>query len=342
MAIKRVLTGMRTTGKLHLGHFVGALDQWSKIQQDPGYDCYFLLADLQALTTHADQPQALQTSVSEVVLDWLSVGLDPQKQNVHFVLQSQVLERHLLSLIFQMISYKNEVERNPTLKAELNQQIGKTTTLGFMTYPVDQVADIYMVSPYPCQKENEVLVPVGEDQVPHIEYARVLARRFNEKYGEVFTPCSPLDGKIGRLVGIDGQAKMSKSLNNAIYLSDDEQTVNQKVKRMFTDPKRTSPDIPGETENNPVFIYHRAFNPDLNEVADLTERYQKGKVGDVEVKEKLALAINNFLNPIRERRLMFEKTDIREILISGTNQARKACQEITEAAKEKMFLNFPR
>ncbi len=341
MALKRVLTGIRPTGKLHLGHYVGALEQWVKIQQDPSFDCFFLLADLQALTTHSDRPHDLPTSVKEIVLDWLSVGLDPQKANVNFVLQSQVLERHLLSLLFQLISYKNEVERNPTLKSELKDQEGKSTTVGFMTYPVDQVADICMVSPYPFQKENQVLVPVGEDQVPHLEYARVLARRFNEKYGEVFTPCSALVGKVGRLVGTDGQAKMSKSLNNCIYLSDDQQTVKDKVKKMFTDPKRTSPDVPGETKNNPVFIYHRAFNPNQQEVADLAERYQKGKVGDVEVKEKLALALNTFLEPIRERRASFEKIDIREILVDGTSQARKSCQQITQAAMEKMFLTYP-
>lgn len=344
MATKRALTGMRTTGRLHLGHYIGALEQWIQVQERGNIECFFLLADVQALTTHADRPEILAESIRDVVLDWLAVGLDPHQPNVHFVLQSQVPERGALSQLLQMIAYKKEVERNPTLKAELKQQWDSRNpiTMGFMTYPVDQVADILMVCPYPPKPGDELLVPVGEDQVPHLEYARVLARRFNEKYGQrVFLPCEPMVGRVGRLVGTDGQAKMSKSLDNAIYLSDDPETVRRKVMRMFTDPKRVRADIPGETEDNPVFIYHRAFNPDEAEVTDLTERYQKGRVGDVEVKGKLAKTLNAFLDPIRERRRQFERTDLRELVVAGTHAARETCKPVLAAATEAMYLRFP-
>jgi len=332
---------MRTTGQLHLGHYVGALKQWLDVQNTGEYECFFLLADIQALTTHADHPELLTRSVKDVVLDWLAVGLDPTLPHVHFVLQSQVPERHELSILFTMIAKYNEVMRNPTLKAEMKEM--REVTLGFICYPVDQIADIYMVSPTPPSTGDKLLVPVGEDQVPHLEYARVLARRFNEQYGEVFVPCSALVGEVGRLVGIDGRAKMSKSLGNAIYLADDPASVKAKVMRMFTDPKRIRADIPGETENNPVFIYHRAFNPDREEVAELTERYQKGKVGDVEVKERLVRVLDEFLAPIRERRAHFERTvDIREFLVSGSEVARKVCQPVVESMREKMHLVYPK
>lgn len=341
MNTKRVLTGMRTTGQLHLGHYVGALKQWLDIQNKGEYDCYFLLADIQALTTHADRPELLTQSIRDVVLDWLGVGLDPTKPNVHFVLQSQISERAELSIALSMIAGYKEVMRNPTLKAEL-KDLGKDATMGFITYPVDQVADIYMVSPTPPETGDKLLVPVGEDQVPHLEYARVLARRFNQKYGKVFVPCEALVGEVGRLVGTDGQVKMSKSKGNTINLADDAKTVERQVTKMFTDPKRIRADVPGNTENNPVFIYHRAFNPDETEVADLTERYQRGKVGDVEVKRRLAAVLNNFLNPIRERRAKFEREDLREILIAGTKVAKNACIPVMESVREKMHLVYPR
>jgi tryptophanyl-tRNA synthetase len=340
MATKRVLTGMRTTGQLHLGHYVGALKQWLTTQNSNEYDCYFLLADIQALTTHADRPELLKQSVRDVVLDWLSVGIDPTRSDIHFVLQSQVPERYELSLLLGMNAKYNEVLRNPTLKAEMKEM--KDITLGFICYPVDQVADIYMVSPTPPSSGDKLLVPVGIDQVPHLEYARELGRHFNDKYGDVFVPCDALVGEIGRLVGTDGQAKMSKSIGNTINLADDATTVRAKVMKMFTDPKRIRADIPGETKNNPVFIYHRAFNPDDQEIADLTERYHQGKVGDIEVKEKLAKALNNFLEPIRERRAHFENSaEVRDIVMAGSEAARKRCQLVVESVREKMHLVYP-
>jgi len=338
--VKRVLTGVRTTGALHLGHYVGALKQWVDVQNSKRYECYFLLADVQALTTHADRPEILEDSVHEVVLDWLAVGLDPRRDYVNFVLQSQVESRYELSLLLTMIARYSEVMRNPTLKDELKSRTN--ATIGFMTYPIDQAADIYMVSPIPPRKGDEVLVPVGEDQAPHLEYSRLLAKRFNSMYGQVFTPCRSLLGGVGRLVGIDGGSKMSKSLDNAIYLSDDTKTVEEKVMRMYTDPKRVRADIPGEVESNPVFIYHRAFNPDKGEVDELSSRYQKGKVGDVEVKKKLVKVLNEFLKPIRERRKLAEKEDIRRILVHGTKKASANCDLVVEAVKEKMHLVYPK
>lgn len=343
MGTKRVLTGMRTTGQLHLGHYVGALKQWLEVQNTGDFECYFLLADVQALTTHADRPELLTQSVRDCVLDWLAVGLDPiSRKNVHFVLQSQVLGRADLSIALSMIAKYNEVMRNPTLKSEF-KELGDKATIGFMAYPVDQVADIYMVSPTPPGTGDKLLVPVGADQAPHLEYARDLARQFNKQYGEVFVPCEFIIGEVGRLVGIDGQAKMSKSKGNTINLADGATTVEKQVMKMFTDPKHLRADMPGETENNPVFMYHRAFNPDKEEVKDLTNRYQNGKVGDVEVKRQLVKALNEFLGPIRERRARLEReVDIREIVISGTKAAEKACAPVIEAVREKMHLVYPR
>ncbi len=339
MTTKRVLTGMRTTGTLHLGHFAGALKRWKEIQDTGEYENFFLLADIQALTTHADHPELLRQSIKDVTLDWLSVGLNPFLPNVHFVLQSQVPSRSDLSVLLTMFAKYNDVLRIPTLKEELKSQ--KHPNLGFINYPVDQAADIYMVSPLKFELEDQLLVPVGEDQVSHLEFANRLARKVNRKVGNVLLPCEPLVGHVGRLPGIGGNDKMSKSKGNSIDLRDDAETVRTKVMRMYTDPTRLTLDMPGDTVSNPVFVYHRAFNDDESEVADLTERYQNGKVGDVEVKNKLALAINRFLEPIRARRAEFENANIREILIEGSKAAQEVCFPVTETLKDKMYLGFP-
>jgi tryptophanyl-tRNA synthetase len=336
---KRVLTGMRTTGKLHLGHYVGALEDWKSIQDEGKFTTFYLLADLQALTTHADNPALLTESVKDVVLDWLSVGLDPSLDRVHFVLQSQIPERFVLASIFMMITKHAEVMRNPTLKTELESRLN--ATMGFMAYPVDQMADIAMVSPTPPQKGDQLLVPTGEDQAPLTELAREVMRRFNKQYGPVFVEPEGQIGKIGRLVGPDGQEKMGKSLGNAINLSDDAKTVTEKVSRMYTDPKRLKATDPGETEKNPVFAYLRAFDRNKDEVAELTERYHHGKVGDVEVKKILSRTLNEFLDPIRERRAQFANADVRGILVEGTNVTRAACQPVLELLREKLHLKFP-
>jgi len=339
MGTKVVLTGMRTTGSLHLGHYVGALNQWLEIQKAGEHECYFLLADVQALTTHANNPALLTRSVREVTLDWLAVGLDPTLPNVHFVQQSQVPERYELSALLMMIARYSEVMRNPTLKTELERQ--PNASMGFMAYPVDQVADIYMVNPYPAQPGDEVLVPVGADQVPHLEYARDLAFRFNRDYGQIFTPCSPLVGEIGRLVGIDGDAKMSKSMGNTINLSDDPKTVKEKVMGMFTDKNHLRVQDPGDSENNPVFMYLRAFDPNRDEVEELAAYYRRGGLGDVALKRRLVDVLNNFLDPVRQRRAKVENADIGDILFEGSQAARKACIPVVQAVRELMALVIP-
>jgi tryptophanyl-tRNA synthetase len=250
-----------------------------------------------------------------------------------------VLQRDALSILLGMVAKYSELIRNPTLKEELERQ--SSATAGFMYYPVDQAADIYMISPTPPQDGDELLVPVGKDQESHLEFAREIARDFNRQYGPTFVPCSALIGEIGTLVGTDGSGKMSKSQGNAINLSDDARTVQTLVRGMFTDPNRIRADIPGETENNPVFIYHRAFNPDTAEVADLEDRYRSGRVGDVEVKQKLATALNSFLDPMRERRAAYENVDIREIVVDGTEAAQASCQQVIDRVRDLMYLRYP-
>lgn len=333
--VKRVLTGMRTTGQLHLGHYVGALRLWIDAVNE-GYDCYFLLADVQALTTHADKPQLIQQSVRDVVLDWIAVGLDPKLPNVHFVLQSGVRARFEISQYLLMIANLGEIQRNPTIKSEMKGM--KNPSMGFMTYPVDQAADVYMVSPE-NQIGNELLVPVGEDQVPHLEYSRVLARRFNDVYKQkVFLPCRAKVGEIGRLVGLDGQDKMSKSKGNTIDLSDSPEIVAKKVRGMFTDPKRKHATDPGTIEGNPLFIYLDAFATDKAEVEEFKARYRLGKVGDVSVKLRLAQIINELLAPMRERRERVERENVMLYVDQGTSEASKIADQVLSRMKSAMFL----
>jgi tryptophanyl-tRNA synthetase len=259
---------------------------------------------------------------------------------VYFVQQSQIPERYELSMLLMMLADYQKVLRNPTLKSELSAQ--KNVTLGFIAYPVDQVADIHMISPSEYHHDTEILVPVGEDQVPHLEDARDLVQAFNRQYGKLFNPCQALVGPVGRLVGTDGNDKMSKSKGNSIELSDSPEVVRKKVMRMFTDPNRIRADMPGETVNNPLFIYLRAFDPDVQEVANLTERYQQGKVRDVEVKEYLASVLNAFLDPIRERRAQAEQVDIRQILEFGNNATRQIAQPLLAEVRERMHLTLPK
>ncbi|KXK09163.1 MAG: Tryptophan--tRNA ligase 2 [Microgenomates bacterium OLB22] len=337
-----VLTGMRTTGALHLGHYVGALKQWLEIQQTGQYECYFLLADIQALTTHADNPSALRQSVKDVTLDWLAVGLDPRLKNVHFVLQSQVPERAELSILLDMIATNAEVLDNPTLKAELQDlQVRKTASSGFMRYPVDQVADIHMVDP--MEAGSTLLVPVGADQESHLELARDIARRFNRVYSPtkaVLTPCRTLVGDIGRLVGTDGDAKMSKSKGNTIDLRDDADTVARKIKGMAAGPNRGANE-PGKPDENPVFIYLRAFDPDQIGLADLEQQYRERGVPNSALKGRLTTVLNDFLDPSRARRRELAGTDISQILVDGSDAAREACTPVITTVKEAMAVSLP-
>ena len=329
MPKQRILTGIRPTGALHLGHYVGALENWVRLQDE--YDCFFLIADYQALGDHLDDIDEIRRSVIEVTLDWLAVGLDPQRST--FVIQSYIPEHAELALLLSMLTPLGMLQRNPTLKAEMEQLEQRSPSVGFFNYPVSQVADILLPKAH--------LVPVGEDQLPHIEMTREIARRFNNAYGEVFPEPQGLVGRVPRLVGTDGQAKMSKSLNNAIYLGDEEETVSRKVMSMFTDPTRIHATDPGHVEENPVFMYHDAFNPNEDEVEELKERYRGGRVGDVEVKQRLAAALNDFLGPIRERRLYYQQhlDLVHQALLEGTRRAKSVAEATMAGVRDAMRIS---
>lgn len=331
MTRKRILTGIRPTGSLHLGHYAGALENWVRLQKE--YECFFLIADYQ-VSDYADDIDRVREAVWDVAIDWLSVGLDPEGS--HFVIESMVPQHTELSVLLSWFIPLGRLQRNPTLKAEMEDlDIGKKgVPVGFFIYPVMQVANILM------PRAN--LVPVGEDQLPHIEMTREVARKFNRDFGDVFPEPEGLVGRVPRLVGIDGQAKMSKSLNNAIYLKDDAEMVRQKVMSMYTDPTRLRATDPGHVEGNPVFMYHDAFNPDVDEVNDLKERYVRGAVGDVEVKKKLVVALNNLLDPIRERRAHFEAHPdlVRDALATGSRIGWDTAEQTMIAVRTALRLNY--
>lgn len=329
---KRILTGDRPTGKFHLGHYVGTLKNRVKLQDE--YDTFLLVADYHALTTHPDKDMVMRSreNIREAVLANYAAGIDPNK--VTYYVQSDVPETAELTLLFMMLTTVPRLERVPTLKDVMRDQQIEQPSSGLMNYPVLQAADILIPRAH--------LVPVGKDQESHVEVTREVARRFNRVFGEeVFPEPDALIGDVPTLVGTDGQAKMSKSIGNCIYLDDAADTVVQKVRAMYTDPKRVRADIPGTVEGNPVFIYHDAFNPDVDEVNDLKDRYRKGKVGDVEVKMKLANAINNFLEPLRQRRAELEARpdDLTDILRTGLKRARPIAQETLALAREAMGMS---
>jgi tryptophanyl-tRNA synthetase len=330
----RVLTGDRPTGKLHLGHYVGTLANRVKLQ-DP-YECFFLVADLHMLTTRVEPELLRETgaNVHDIVLDNLSAGIDPERST--YFLQSLVPAIAEIQLLFSMLVTVPRLQRVPTLKEVMQDLHVEQPSLGLLSYPVLQAADIL------CVRAN--LVPVGKDQSSHLELTREIARRFNTLYGDTLPEPDTLIGDVPTLVGTDGQAKMSKSLGNAIYLSDDAKTVEQKVRAMYTDPNRVRADIPGKVEGNPVFIYHDAFNPDTAEVDDLKDRYRQGKVGDVEVKKKLAAAINAFLDPIRQRRAALENKPgmVEEILREGSRRAQEESALTLQMMREAMGLRSSR
>jgi tryptophanyl-tRNA synthetase len=332
MTRQRILTGDRPTGRMHLGHYVGTMANRARLQDT--YECFFLVADLHMLTTRTEleRLRLTQEHIRHVVLDNLSVGIDPERST--YVLQSLVPAISEIALIFGMLTTVPRLQRVPTLKEVMQDLEIEQPSLGLLGYPVLQAADIL------CVRAN--LVPVGKDQASHLEVTREVARRFNSLYGEVLPEPDTLIGDVPNLVGIDGKAKMSKSLDNAIYLSDDAKTVEQKVRTMYTDPNRVRADIPGRVEGNPVFMYHDAFNPDTAEVEDLKERYRTGRVGDVEVKRKLAAALNRFLDPIRERRAAFEHRPriVEEILAAGSERARREADETLDRMKSAMGLRF--
>lgn len=326
---KRILTGDRPTGKLHLGHFVGSHRHRLALQDQ--YECFFLIADLHMLTTKPDKESilAISENARTIVMDHLAIGIDPAKAT--FSLQSAIHETYELQLLISSLITVERLLQLPTIKDMAAAAEMEQIPYNLLGYPVLQAADILL------PRAN--LVPVGKDNESHVELTRQIARRFNNAYGEVFPmPEAYVIG--GTLVGTDGQAKMSKSLDNAVFLSDDEATVKRRVNGMFTDPNRVSADVPGRVEGNPVFIYHDFFNPNKAEVQDLKERYLTGKVGDVEVKEKLARALNNFLDPVRERRAYYEAQTgfVDELLYEGTMRAREEAKATLQAAKQAMGL----
>lgn len=331
MERKRILTGDRPTGKLHLGHYVGSLANRVRLQDE--YDCFFIIADLHTLTTkpEKDNIEGLADNVRSAVLDYLACGIDPARSVIY--LQSAVPEVVELSLFFQNLVTVPRLSRIPSLKDMARGAGLDEMPFGLLGYPVLQAADILLPRAH--------LVPVGKDNVAHVELTREIARRFNNLYGEVFPVPDVMEGEFGSLVGLDGNAKMSKSLNNAIFLSDDEKTVHKRVMSMYTDPKRVSADVPGTVEGNPVFQYHDAFNPDKAQVEDLKSRYRAGKVGDVEVKEKLAKALNAFLDPLRERRSKYEARSglADEVVYDGTLRMREEARATLTAAKKAMGLS---
>lgn len=326
----RVVSGMRPTGRLHLGHLVGALHNWIALQGQ--YDCFFFVADWHALTSEFASTGDLVGNALDNVADWLAAGIDPAASTIFA--QSLVPEHAELYLLLQMTTPIPWLERVPTYKEQIDQLRDKDlSSIGFLGYPLLQTADVTMY--------DASLVPVGEDQVPHLELSREVVRRFNHFYGDVLVEPRALLTPTPRLPGLDNR-KMSKSYGNAIDLSDDAETVTKKVRQMFTDPKRVRADTPGTVEGNPVFVYHDAFNPDRTEVEDLKARYRAGTVGDVEVKTKLAKALNAVLEPMRAHRaaLLARPDDLRDVLLDGSRRARTLAGQTMARVRAAMHLQY--
>lgn len=332
--MKRILTGDRPTGKLHLGHYVGSLVNRVKLQEE--YETFLIIADLHALTTKPElkDTEKFEENIKNQVLDYLSVGIDPEKVTIY--VQSNIPEVTELFTIFSMLTTVPRLERMPTLKDVMKDAHITTPSYGLLGYPALQAADILMV------RAN--LVPVGKDQESHIEVTREIARDFNRTYAEVFPEPKPLIGEIASLPGTDGSSKMSKSAGNVINLSDSEEEVEKKVMGMYTDPNRLHPTDPGKVEGNPVFTYLDAFAPESEKahVKEYKERYTKGQVGDVEVKKYLVKILNDFLAPIRLKRAEYEVQPalIEQILKEGTEKARKEAQKTLSEVKKAMKLDY--
>ena len=335
--MKRILTGDRTTGRLHLGHFVGSLQSRVSLQND--YDTFILLADVQALTTHFQNPELINDSIYQVAMDNLAVGLDPEK--ITLVQQSQITAIAELTVFYSMLTTVNHLLINPTIKSESrNYGFGENDgdfqydfsklTYGFLGYPVSQTADITF-----C---NADLVPVGEDQLPHIEFSRKLVRRFNEMYGTSMTEPQAKLSSTGRLCGLDGNAKMGKSLGNAIYLSDDAKTVSQKVMQAVTDTNRISVKIPGNPDVCTVYTYHKTFNPD--EAGNVCSMCKNAQIGCVACKRMLAEKLNAIMDPIREKRAFYEshRSDVKDLIVSGTAKANAIGNEMIADVKDHMHV----
>jgi len=328
---KKILTGERPTGPLHLGHYVGSLANRVRFQNE--YDCFFIIADYQVLTDHLADTKQIEKNIKEIILDYLSVGIDPKKCTIF--IQSQIPAIAELTMYFSMMTSLAEVERNPTVKTEIKtaREEGRISeiTYGFVGYPVSQAADILFVRAH--------LVPVGKDQLPHIELTQEIARKFNRLFGDVFPIPEALVGEVPLLPGLDGR-KMSKSLGNAIYLSDSPEVVVNKVKSAITDPARIHPTDKGHPEICNVFQYHKAFNKE--EVEEIETKCKNAGIGCVACKKRLIEVLNAFLDPIREKRKFYEGRDdlIREILSTGNERAKKEGEETLRLVKEAMRFDY--
>jgi tryptophanyl-tRNA synthetase len=331
---RRILTGDRPTGRLHLGHWVGSIANRVRLQDE--YECFFIIADWHTLTTRPEKSaiSELPDHIREMVLDYLACGIDPERATI-FV-QSAIPETAELNLIFEMLVSLPRLERLPTIKDMAEAAHLDVLPFGLVGYPVLQAADILL--------PRADVVPVGKDNVPHVEITREIARRFNFLYGEVFAEPEALISETPSLPGVNGLQKMSKSLGNAILLSDPPDVVRQRVMQMYTDPNRIRADIPGTVEGNPVFTYHDAFNPDTAEVDDLKLRYREGRVGDVEVKRKLHAALETFLEPVRERRAQYASRPalVEEILAAGNEAMRAVARDTLERVRSAMGMTYYR
>lgn len=328
---KRILTGDRPTGPLHLGHYIGSLKNRVALQDE--YNEFVIIADVQALTDNFEHPEKVRKNVLEVTLDYLSIGIDPKKTTIF--IQSLVPEIAELTIYFLNLVTISRLEQNPTVRQEIKEKgFEKILPAGFFMYPVSQAADIAIF--------NADLVPVGDDQLPMLEQTREIVRRFNRLYGKTLIEPKDMLSEISRLPGIDGKAKMSKSLGNIINLSDSSEIVKKQVMKMYTDPTRIRATDPGHIEGNVVFIYHDAFNPDKEKVREMKEMYKKGKIGDVEIKEKLIGVLEEFLSPIRERRRELAKDlgEVENILLKGTQKAREAAGETLNRVRKAMKIDY--
>lgn len=316
-----------------MGHFLGSIENRLKLQKTASGKLFYMVADVQALTDNAEDPQKVRSAVLEVALDNLACGMDPKK-TVMFI-QSQVQEIAELTMFFLNLVTVSRLKQNPTVKTEIAEKgFGESVPAGFLMYPVSQAADILTF------KANRI--PVGDDQLPVLEQTNEIVDKFNRLYGKTFDRVKPVVGKHGRLVGIDGKAKMSKSLDNAIYLSDKEAIVEEKVMKMYTDPKHIHASDPGKVEGNVVFTYLDIFDPDQKGLAKLKQQYKKGGLGDVVLKKRLAAVLDDFLDPIRERRrdLAGDPHLVMDILEEGTRKARQTAREVLREVKTKMKINY--
>lgn len=326
------LTGDRPTGKLHLGHFVGSIQNRLKLQNEADTS-YYMIADVQALTDNADNPEKVRDNVLEVVLDNLACGVDPKKTT--FFIQSQIPQIAELTIFFLNLVTLARLKRNPTVKNEMKQKgYDEDVPAGFLAYPVSQAADILAF--------KATHVPVGEDQLPVLEQANEILHKFNSLYGEVFEKITPVVSEASRLIGLDGNAKMSKSLNNAIYLSDDLKTIEDKVRAMYTDPDHIHVEDPGKVEGNVVFTYLDIFDPNKDELEDLKTQYRKGGLGDVVIKKRLVGILEDVIGPIRTKREELAKNpeEIMKLIEQGTKKAQEKAEETMNEVKSALKINY--